>query len=172
MVGRIADGLGRLRDALAIEDTPEGLRIVVTRRIDAPPERVWELLVDTRRWPDWGPSVLDVETRSPRIEAGASGRVRTFFGRWLPFTVTRVSEWSWAWRIGPVQATGHRVVPQGDVCRAGFEVPLFAFPYVLVCWWALARIEVLATASSADNRPGRSDATDRSTDQADGPKGR
>ena len=150
MSGQSGGWLDRLRAAFAIAQTPEGLRIVISRRIEAPPERVWDLLVDTRRWPDWGPSVLDVEAQPPRIEEGATGRVRTFFGRWLPFTITRVSAWSWAWRIGPVQATGHRVIPGDSSCRVGFEVPLHAFPYVLVCWWALRRIETLATASSTE----------------------
>lgn len=159
MDGSLSSWLGRRRTWLAIDETPEGRRIVVSRRIDAPPERVWDLLVDTRRWPDWGPSVLDVEARTRRIEAGTSGRVRTVSGRWVPFTVTRVSRWSWAWRIGPVQATGHRVTPDGDGCRAGFEVPIYAFPYVLVCWWALRRIERLATATSDGDGTGVTDTT-------------
>jgi hypothetical protein len=135
-----------LRTALSMAHTPEGRRIVVSRRIDAPPERVWALLVDTRRWPEWGPSVLDVETHPTRIESGSTGRLRTVFGCWLPFTVTRVSEWGWAWRIGPVQATGHRVIPEGTSCRVGFDVPLYGVPYLLVCWVALRRLDTLATA--------------------------
>jgi hypothetical protein len=142
----------RLRTALALAETPEGIRVVISRRIEAPPERVWDLLVDTRRWPEWGPSVLDVEAHPPRIEEGSNGRVRTYFGRWLPFTVTRASDWSWAWRIGPIQATGHRVIPAETSCRVGFEVPLYAFPYLLVCWWALWRIETLATVTQTEKK--------------------
>jgi hypothetical protein len=134
------------RTGIAIEETPEGNRVVVSRRIDAPPERAWAVLVDTRRWPEWGPSVRDVETHPPRIEEGSTGRIRTVFGFWLPFTVTRLSEWGWAWRIWGVTATGHRVTPEGSSCRVGFEVPLYALPYLLVCWVALRRIESLATA--------------------------
>lgn len=143
--------LDRLRSTLSIAKTPDGVRVVIWRQIAAPPERVWNLLVDTRRWPEWGPSVLDVDAQPPRIEAGSTGRVRTYFGGWLPFTVTGASEWSWAWRIGPVQATGHRVIPADESCRVGFEVPLFAFPYLLVCWWALRQIETLATATQIDD---------------------
>jgi hypothetical protein len=135
----------RPRTAVAIEATPEGRRVVVSRRIAAPPARVWELLVDTRRWSAWGPSVRGVETDPPRIREGSTGRVRTVFGFWLPFTVTRKSEWAWAWRIGPVPATGHRVIPGDGSCRVGFEVPLSWLPYLLVCWVALRRIEALAT---------------------------
>ncbi|MDZ7850642.1 MAG: SRPBCC family protein [Halodesulfurarchaeum sp.] len=151
MFGNPTSRLDRLQHTLAFANTPEGRRIVLWRRIAAPPERVWELLVDTRRWPEWGPSVLDVETQSRRIETGSTGRVRTIFGLWLPFTVTRVSEWAWAWRIGPVEATGHRVIPGDSSCRVGFEVPLYAVPYLIVCWWALRRIESLATTAATDN---------------------
>ena len=147
-VSRSGSGVSeRVRNALSIAHTPEGRRVVISRRIAAPPERVWELLVDTRRWPEWGPSVLEVDIDTPRIEEGATGRVRTVFGPWLPFTVTRVSEWGWAWRIGPVQATGHRVVPAEGACRVGFDVPLYGIPYLPVCWVALRRLEKLATAT-------------------------
>lgn len=152
MSGGLTGRLNRIRTALGITKTPEGFRVVIWRRVAAPPDRVWDLLVDTRRWPEWGPSVLDVETHPPRIEEGSTGRVRTSLGHWLPFAVTRASEWSWAWRIGPVQATGHRVVPRDTSCRVGFEVPLYAAPYLLVCWWALRRIETLATAPKTDTK--------------------
>ena len=152
MSGESTSWWERLRATISITDTPEGLRLFISRRIEAPPERVWELLVDTRRWPEWGPSVLDVEIQPPRIEEGATGRVRTLFGPWLPFTITRASKWSWAWRIGPVPATGHRVIAEDTSCRVGFEVPLYAFPYLVVCWLALRRIETLATAPQPDNK--------------------
>jgi hypothetical protein len=144
--GDATGGSDRRRTALGVEQTPEGRRVVVSRRIDAPPERVAELLVDTRRWPEWGPSVVGVETHPPRIREGSTGRVETVVGVWLPFTVTRASEWAWAWRIGPVRATGHRVTPEDGSCRVGFEVPLYGVPYLPVCWVALRRIEALATA--------------------------
>ena len=134
-----------LTDSLAIERTPDGTRVVVSREIDASPERVWDILIDTRRWAEWGPSIIAVDVDDPLIQEGTTGRVRTAFGVWLPFTVSRLGEWSWAWRIGPVQATGHRVIPAGSVCQVGFEVPPLAFPYVLLCWVALRRIEALAT---------------------------
>jgi hypothetical protein len=34
-----------------IVDTPDGRRLVVSRDIDANPDRVWDLFVDTRQWP-------------------------------------------------------------------------------------------------------------------------
>ena len=138
-------------DQLAIERTPEGLRIIVWRLIDAPADTVWSVFIDTQRWPDWGPSITAVESANRRIETGTTGHVRTVGGLWLPFTVTSVSDSRWTWRIGPIKATGHRVEAKGGRCRAGFEIPWFAAPYVLVCWWALRSIDRLAMEAESQN---------------------
>jgi hypothetical protein len=130
---------------LDLEHTIDGYRLVVSRPIDAPADSVWELLVDTRRWPEWGPSVTDVECPDRLLSAGSTGRVRTIAGVWVPFTVTSWEEYRWTWRIGPIPATGHRVDPAGGHCRAAFEVPIFAAPYVPICWLALRTIDRLAS---------------------------
>ena len=36
-------------------------RFHTTRHVDAPPQRVWEVLVDVARWPEWAPTVDSVE---------------------------------------------------------------------------------------------------------------
>jgi uncharacterized protein YndB with AHSA1/START domain len=129
-----------------IGDTPDGRRLLVSRTIDAPPDRVWDLLVDTRRWPAWGPSVTAVQSADRRIREGTTGHVRTVGGLWLPFTITSCVEYRWTWRVAGVRATGHRVVPGEDRCRAVFEVPLTAAPYAAVCRSALENLDALATA--------------------------
>ena len=134
-----------MRDSLEIEQTPDGLRLVVSRAIAAPAERVWDLFANTDRWADWGPSVTAVETDQQFLSQGMTGRVRTVGGFWLPFVITDLHDFRWSWRIGPVPGTGHRVESVGDSSRAAFEVPLFAFPYLIVCWIALRRIEARAT---------------------------
>lgn len=146
VIGSVARYWHSMRDSLSVERTPEGRRVVISRRIDAPPSRVWKLLVDTRRWTEWGPSISAIDADHVRIEEGTNGQIRTVFGIWLPFTITRLSEWSWSWRIANVPATGHRVIPEESSCQAVFEVPLVAFPYLVVCWVALRRIQRLATA--------------------------
>lgn len=134
-----------MTEQLALKRTPDGYRLVVSREIDAPPESVWDLFVDTSRWPEWGPTVSDVKSTDRRISAGSSGQVRTIGGFWVPFVVTACADFRWTWRIGPVPATGHRVQPAGTQCRAAFEVPFFAAPYVRVCRWALRTIDHLTT---------------------------
>jgi hypothetical protein len=40
----------------------------------------WELLVDTQKWSQWGPSVRAVELKGGRLSRGSHGRVQTPFG--------------------------------------------------------------------------------------------
>lgn len=128
----------------AVRRLPGGLGLVVGRDVAAPAERVWSLLTDTTRWPEWGPSVTDVESTDRVIRAGTTGRVRTPVGVWVPFEVTACTRHYWTWRVARVPATGHRVDPlDAGRCRVSFEVPLFAVPYLPVCRAALDRIAAL-----------------------------
>lgn len=117
----------------------------------APAAVVWDILVDTARWPAWGPTVSGATVRTggdgTRIGPGATGTVRTALGPHLGFAVTDFDPGRrWAWAVSGVQATGHRVEPRtGDRCLVTFEVPRWAPPYLLVCAVALRRIERLAT---------------------------
>jgi uncharacterized protein YndB with AHSA1/START domain len=121
----------------------------IARRIEAPAARVWTLLVETRHWTKWGPSVLAVDAPE-RIGPGARGRVRTPLG-WAPFEVTGYEEGrAWRWSVAGVPATAHCVEPLGPAaCRVSFEVPLWAAPYALVCRVALGRIQRIVGGSIA-----------------------
>ena len=123
----------------------EGATIAVGRDVDAPPERTARALRDTRRWPDWSPSVRDVESADRYVETGTTGRVRVA-GAWVPFRVTAATRLRWDWEVARVPATGHRVdryAGEPDRCRAVIEVPLIAAPYVPVCRRALDRFAAL-----------------------------
>jgi uncharacterized protein YndB with AHSA1/START domain len=122
------------------------MKIGVERDMDARPEDVWNLLVDTRRWSDWSPSIADVESSNVRIRNGTTGKIRTRLGVSFPFEVTEYDEGRyWAWNVARVGATGHRVesVPGGT--RVTFEVPVYAIGYAPVCRRALKRLEKLVT---------------------------
>lgn len=118
--------------------TPHGNSV----EIQAPASAAWQLLTDTSRWPQWGPSVSRVESAEQFIAPGSSGRVKTFIGVWLPFRITEfVAGQRWGWEVAGIPATGHRVQPlRPDRCRVTFEVPLLATPYLAVCRLAAARI--------------------------------
>ena len=116
-----------------------------SQAIDASAGRVWELIIDTRTWTVWGPSVKAVDCRQRYLAAGCQGRIQTPIGLWLPFYVTTFEPESyWDWRVAGVAATGHRVDPLGPQrCRLSFTVPAWAFGYGIVCRQAMLRIDRL-----------------------------
>jgi uncharacterized membrane protein len=90
-----------------------------TIEIAAPPGRVWNVMIDVQRWPEWTPTVTSVE----RLDAGplkVGSRVRIRQPR-LPaavWTVTardtgRYFEWQNA-APGVKSAAGHRVEAVGS----------------------------------------------------------
>ena len=111
--------------------------------VSAPVDAAWAELVELDAWPHWGPSVREavLDDGARRLGAGATGRVRTVAGPWVPFTVT---EWyvaesrrTWAWRVGGLPATAHTVTATGPgTCRVEMAVP----------WWAPAYLGVIALA--------------------------
>lgn len=122
--------------------------VSVDRRIGAPAEVVWNLLVDLRCWPMWGPSVrrATLDDGGTHLSAGARGTVWTVAGVAMPFRVTDFEPGRrWAWRVAGVPATGHQVLVEPGGCRVVFEVPWWAGAYLAVCAVALSRIDTLAT---------------------------
>lgn len=123
-------------------------------RVAAPADVAWRLLTDLERWPEWGPSVRSAHLDRGPFGPGARGRVETAVGIELPFEVTGFEAGrSWSWSVAGVPATGHRVESAGPAaCRVGFGVPAIAFPYLVVCRIALARIAEIASREAA-SRP-------------------
>jgi hypothetical protein len=121
------------------------MKLETAVEIRAPAPAAWELLIDTRRWPEWGPSIVGVECAEPFIGPGLSGRVQTVFGLWLPFEITSfTADHQWRWKVAGIPATGHRVesVAPG-ICRVIFEVPVLAAPYLVICRLAAQRIKTI-----------------------------
>ena len=125
--------------------TPDGHRLEVAAEMDAPPERLWELLTHTSQWPEWGPLLSDAVCDVDEIATGVTGVLETTFGLSLPFRITSCLDHRWTWDLYGVTATGHRVEPLGDGgCRVVFEVPLVAMGYSPICAVALQELENLA----------------------------
>lgn len=101
------------------------MHVSTTRRIDADPATVWEVLADVERWPQWTASMRRVELLDPGPLA-VGNRVRIKQPR-VPTTVWRVSELvpgrSFTWTAaGPgVRSTGSHTVVASD---GGAEVTL------------------------------------------------
>ena len=137
----LSDAVTRVR----IGKTPDGRRIEESREIPVPADRAWSLLVDTERWPEWGPSVRSIDCSDREIRAGSTGHVETPVGIRVPFEITACEPYRWTWRVARIPAPGHRVESLGpERCRVFFEVPLLAGAYVPVCRWALCRIAEMA----------------------------
>ena len=117
----------------------------VSKTIDAPVDTVWSILIDTDLWPQWGPSVTQVNYSQRWLEKGATGHIKTAVGLWLPFKVTLFDPPNyWHWKVAGIPATGHRLTPQSKTsCQLSFEFPFMAFPYGIVCKKALMNIEQL-----------------------------
>jgi len=118
----------------------------VNKKIDAPLERVWEILTDTRQWPAWGPSVLRVDSPQRYICCGLQGRLKTAVGIWVSFEITNCeAPVFWDWKVAGFAATGHRLKKLNkNSCELNFELPFAAFPYALICRQAANRIARLA----------------------------
>jgi len=96
-----------------------------TRHIDAPVQRVWDVLFDVARWPEWTPTIKSVERlEDGPFQVGSRAEVRQ---PKLPRAVWEVTEVvdgrSFTWEAtGPGLRTiaRHEVVPDAD----GTEVTL------------------------------------------------
>jgi hypothetical protein len=117
------------------------VHVDVARDLAAPPAAAWQVLTDTRTWPDWGPTIAEVVASDLVLTPTTTGQVRPPLGPWLPFRVTHFDPGHrWVWRVAGIPATGHRVEPIPGGCRVVFEVPLPVAAYAAVCRIALGRI--------------------------------
>ena len=123
--------------------------IQVSRIVNASPAALWNLLTDTTRWTEWGPSIQQVQSSHRYIRAGSAGRVKTVLGFWAPFVINEwENQWYWSWRVFNIRATRHRVEAiNANCCMLIFEVPFWAGPYALVCSAAAKRISRLVRKS-------------------------
>ncbi|WP_300464085.1 hypothetical protein [Desulfobacula sp.] len=113
----------------------------------APSSFVWRIITDTSLWPQWGPSVVDVNCINRFILYGSKGSVKTVMGFSLALTITSLKkEREWTWSVGGINATGHRIIPiNEDCCMLFFDMPIWAIPYSIICLIALNRIKKLVT---------------------------
>ena len=120
--------------------------IETSQIVDASSNEVWRIMTDTSLWPRWGPSIRGVKCTDKHLKTDSTGSVQLFSGLWIKFVVTDFEEGRyWSWRMLGVHATGHRVEPLTTThCRAVFEIPIIAAPYIVVCRVALKRISKLA----------------------------
>jgi hypothetical protein len=65
---------------------------------------VWERYAVPGSWPDWLPQITGVDLATPRLSAGAKGKLHAPMGVSIPFTVESVDEqgrtFAWTIRVG------------------------------------------------------------------------
>jgi uncharacterized membrane protein len=112
--------------------------INVTVNIDAPPEKVFAVLCDVERWPEWTPTMQSVRRldRGP-LAVGSSAQVRQPKLRAAVWQVTELQEkrsFTWTTRApGLRMKAGHLVEPQAGGSRAAlsFEISGLIAPLIL-----------------------------------------
>jgi uncharacterized protein YndB with AHSA1/START domain len=96
--------------------------------IDAPVERVWDVLMDVEKWPDWSPTMTTVKRlESGMFRPGSSARVKQ---PRLPEAIWRVSamvpqkSFTWSTRSRGVTTVARHLVTEREEggTRAGSEI--------------------------------------------------
>ena len=73
----------------------------ITRTIDVPPERVWPLLADPKRWPEWLPGVTtSVVTSGPAEGVGRRQKLEVAYAGQRGEIELRITDWEPLRRIG------------------------------------------------------------------------
>ncbi len=95
----------------------------ITVDIEAPPERVWDVMVDVEKWPEWTPSMSSVKRLDPgELRVGSRARVKQ--PKLAPATMTvthleRDKTFTWMTSApGLVVTATHTVMPRGKGSHA------------------------------------------------------
>jgi hypothetical protein len=79
---------------------------------------VWERYAVPTSWPDWLPQITGVDLSTPRLSAGAKGKLHAPMGVSIPFTVDSVDEqartFAWTIRIGLLKLRLENWVHDGE----------------------------------------------------------
>lgn len=87
----------------------KGISIVVD--VEAPPERVWAVLLDIERWPEWDPPITSIQRLDTgRFGVGSRTRIRQPKLRSAEWRITELDEtmrsFTWVTRNPGVEITG------------------------------------------------------------------
>lgn len=136
-----------------------------TRHIDAPPPKVWGVLVDVARWPEWTPTIDSVERlEDGPFQVGSRAKVRQ---PKLPQAVWEVTEVvdgrNFTWEAtGPGMRTvaRHEVVPDatGSLLTLSIEQTGPMGAVAALVWRRLTQRYIELEAESLDKRVTRAPA--------------
>ena len=118
-----------------------GMQLEQTIDVAAPPDRVWQVLIDVERWHEWTRSISSVE----RLDSGPfvlGSRARVMQPRLSPalFEVTAFEpgrSFTWAARSSGIAAVAvHSVEPIPSGSRVKLGLNLEGWPLLVLGWWA------------------------------------
>ena len=116
------------------------MRLEVSTSIAAPPERVWQMIVDVERWHEWTVSITSIEKLTPGdLRVGSKARVKQPKLPPTAWTVTSLDPGrSFEWEAkGPGSRTvaWHRAEPEGDGARATLGIDQQGIFFALTGWY-------------------------------------
>jgi uncharacterized protein YndB with AHSA1/START domain len=112
-----------------------------TVNIDAPPERVWAVMTDVERWPEWTESMKSVE-RLDSGEFGVGSKAKLKIRRspnanvWTVTELTPNRSFSWETNSGGVKGVAtHVIEPAGGGSKVTLSVDLSGPVATLFGWF-------------------------------------
>ena len=107
--------------------------------IEAPPARVWAILEDLARWPEWAPTVTAVQLLdTPPLRVGLRARLTEPKLGPAVWQVTEVShERSFSWQThagGMIVSATHHVEPRAGGARVALAVETTGLGALLLGW--------------------------------------
>lgn len=97
--------------------------------INATPDRIWQVMSDIERWPEWTPSVLSVKklTDGP-LARGTTARVHargTPESTWTVSDSTPAKSFTWGTKVrGAVTSAGHVIEPTDSGSRVTLSIQI------------------------------------------------
>lgn len=113
--------------------------VSVTVNIDAPPEKVFAVLSDVERWPEWTSTMTSLRrAESGRFAVGSTALIRQPRLRPAVWQVTEFEDkrnFTWTTRSPGLRMTaGHSIEPLGAGSRVTLSFELSGFVAPLVSW--------------------------------------
>jgi uncharacterized membrane protein len=127
--------------------------VSVTVNIDAPPEKVFAVLCDVERWPEWTSTMTSVQrVESGPFAVGSTARVRQPKLRPAVWRVTELEDgrnFTWTTRSpGLRMSAGHLIESQGTGSRVTLSFELSGFAAPAISWLYGSLIERYITTES------------------------
>jgi len=111
--------------------------------VNTPPERVWAVMMDIERWPEWTESMKSVE-RLDSGEFGVGSNAKLKIRRspsanvWTVTALTPNRSFTWGTNSGGVKAVAsHMIEPDGDGSKVTLAIDLSG-PVVTFFGWFIA----------------------------------